>query len=293
MLLKLGSRGEKVKMLQEFLGLPMDGVYGPLTKDKVFFFQKTNGLTVDGIVGTKTWDLMGIESTDLSEASIITREGLNITKHHLKSGEYKVGPTKKEYIFIHHTAGWHNPYNCIDQWGRDSRGAVATEFVIGGQSIKGNDDTYDGEVLQAFPEGGYGWHLGKNGSQYMHTHSIGIEVCNFGWIANGKTYAGTKANVDQLVKLKEPFRNFDTWHKYSDEQILSLKSLLLYLAERDNIDITEGLPKWVKEKGVKAFEYDAMAYYGKIKGILTHTNTRKDKFDMFPQPELLDMLNEL
>jgi hypothetical protein len=29
---------------------------------------------------------------------------------------------------------------------------------------------------------------------------------------------------------------------------------------------------------------------GKVKGLWTHTNTRKDKVDMFPQQELIDML---
>jgi len=46
----------------------------------------------------------------------------------------------------------------------------------------------------------------------------------------------------------------------------------------------------VKEKGAEAFEWNADAYYGKVKGLWTHTNTRKDKVDMFPQPELIDML---
>jgi len=30
-----------------------------------------------------------------------------------------------------------------------------------------------------------------------------------------------------------------------------------------------------------------------VKGLWTHTNTRKDKFDMFPQDELLNMLTNL
>ena len=34
-------------------------------------------------------------------------------------------------------------------------------------------------------------------------------------------------------------------------------------------------------------------YYGKVKGMWTHTNTRKDKSDMFPQQELIDMLLSL
>ena len=209
MLLKIGSRGNEVKELQEFLGIGADGIFGKGTAAAVKEFQKVNGLGADGIVGPATWDCMGLATTDNSEKTYTTENGLVIHRHFLPEGEYKSGITKKEYCFIHHTAGWQNPYNCIDNWGRDSRGAVCTEFVLGGPSIKGNNDTHDGEMVQAFPDGHYGWHLGKNGSQHMHTHSVGVEVCNFGWIKNGKTYAGTTAAEDQLVKLDKPFRGFD------------------------------------------------------------------------------------
>jgi hypothetical protein len=293
MLLKIGSRGQQVKDLQEFLGADADGIFGKGTEAAVKEWQTANGLDADGLVGPATWDAMGLATTDDSEKTFETSNGLIVNRHFLPEGEYKNGPTNKEYLFLHHTAGWHNPFNVIDQWGRDSRGAVATEFVLGGPSVKGNNDEFDGVMVQAFPEGGYGWHLGKNGSQHMHTHSVGIEVCNFGWIKDGKTYAGTKVADSQLVELDKPFRGFKTWHKYSDDQIEALDKWIRWIGERDGIDIRAGLPALVKEKGADAFEFNEDAYYGKVKGIWTHTNTRKDKFDMFPQQELLDMLMSL
>ena len=48
-----------------------------------------------------------------------------------------------------------------------------------------------------------------------------------------------------------------------------------------------------KDKGVDAFDYHAEAFYGKVKGMWTHANVRKDKFDLFPQPNLIDMLLSL
>ena len=57
--------------------------------------------------------------------------------------------------------------------------------------------------------------------------------------------------------------------------------------------IHAGLISEIKKKGVKGFEFNSDAYYGKIKGMWTHTNTRKDKSDMFPQQELIDMLLSL
>tara|TARA_R110000744_G_C19354260_1_gene560705 strand:- start:73 stop:954 length:882 start_codon:yes stop_codon:yes gene_type:complete len=293
MLLRVGSRGKEVKELQEFLKIGADGIFGKGTDKALKVWQSANGLSVDGIVGPETWDAMGLATTDITESVYTTENGLIINKHFLPRGEYKKGPIKPEWLFIHHTAGWQNPYNCIDSWGRDSRGAVATEFVLGGQSVKGNDTKYDGEMVQAFPEGSYGWHLGKNGSQKMHVNSVAVEVCNFGYVKNGKTYAGTTVHEDQLVTLAKPFKGFKTWHRYSNAQIEALRKLILYLGDRDGIDIRAGLPALVKQKGADAFEFNQDAYYGKIKGLWTHTNIRKDKFDMFPQQELLDMLVSL
>jgi putative chitinase len=55
MILKLGSKGEKVKKLQEKLGLGTDGVFGSGTEAAVKKWQASNGLTSDGIVGEGTW----------------------------------------------------------------------------------------------------------------------------------------------------------------------------------------------------------------------------------------------
>ena len=54
MILKLGSRGNEVRALQEKLNLKADGIFGPLTEEAVKDFQRSNGLEVDGIVGADT-----------------------------------------------------------------------------------------------------------------------------------------------------------------------------------------------------------------------------------------------
>lgn len=55
MLLKVGSKGDDVKKLQEKLGLSADGSFGPNTEKAVKEWQSKNGLTADGIVGDGTW----------------------------------------------------------------------------------------------------------------------------------------------------------------------------------------------------------------------------------------------
>ena len=59
MLLKVGSKGDDVKKLQEKLGInPPTGNFGPITEQKVKEWQKANGLLDDGIVGDGTWGKM-------------------------------------------------------------------------------------------------------------------------------------------------------------------------------------------------------------------------------------------
>lgn len=54
-LLKQGSKGQAVILLQKKLGLTADGVFGAGTKAAVIAFQKKNKLTADGVVGEQTW----------------------------------------------------------------------------------------------------------------------------------------------------------------------------------------------------------------------------------------------
>ena len=250
---------------------------------------------------------MGLADTDLSaskakpeaakgnytKSSYKSPNGLEVIEYFMPKDEYLAGPVKPEWLFLHHTAGWHNPFNTVKSWDADTIGKIATEFVLGGPSCKGDDNTFDGVLVQCFPKGNWGYHLGKNGSQAMHKNSVGIEVCNFGYVVNGKTYAGAKVDESQIVKLAKPFRGHTLWHKYSDKQIEVLHKWILWIAERDGIDVRAGLPALVKKNGAAAFEFNEDAYYGKVKGLWTHTNTRKDKVDMFPQQELMDMLMSL
>jgi hypothetical protein len=295
MLLKEGSRGQEVIELQQGLGIGDDGIFGAGTKRAVEAYQAEHGLFVDGIVGPHT--LAAIReanaTTDNSERVYSPYQDLVVNKHFLPKGEFIEGPTHKDYLFLHHTAGWNNPYNTVDGWAKDNRGKIATEFVLGGSSVKGDDDRYDGELVQCIPEGGYGWHLGKNGSQYMHTHSVAVEICNFGYAVNGRTYVKTPIVEKQLVELAEPFRGYSQWHAYSDKQLETLRLFILWIAERDSIEVRDGLVAEIHKNGAEAFEFNEEAYNGQIKGMWAHGNTRADKHDLFPQPNLMDMLLSL
>ncbi len=101
-----------------------------------------------------------------------------------------------------------------------------------------------------------------------------------------------KANALQARTRVGGYKSF---HKYSDKQIQSLKELLLFIGERDSIDVKRGLPDLIRQKGADAFDVYDVGMCERQRGIWSHTNVRKagDKQDMFPQQELIDMLLSL
>lgn len=296
MKLKIGSKGDVVKQIQKELNLNiLDGVFGPKTEEAVKKFQIENNLKPTGEVSISLLNMIleGDFTTDIKESN---DSELIFQKYWLNSDEYSRSKTAKGYIFLHHTAGNHNPYNTIDIWERDDRGAIATEFVIGGRSLNGSDD-YNGQIVQAFPEGHWAYHLGGV-DRHMHYHSIGIELCNFGPLkekrGNFYTIYGHKVDPKYVTDLGYKFRGSRFYHSYTDEQIESCRKLIMFIKERDNVDITKGIPEFLKSMSdIDSFEYMDRAVRGLIPGILSHTNVRKDKSDVYPDPKLIEMLRNL
>ena len=306
--LKKGDKGPEVQTLQQNLMITPDGVFGRQTEKHVIRFQLMHNLAADGIVGSDTWALLlqlptnitvAIdEDTDVTNQYFTTPYNQVVHKHYLPKGEYVNGPVSNEYMFLHHTAGNNNPYKCIDHWGRDDRGRIATEFVLGGKNHRNGDDEYDGIMVQAFPTGAQGWHLGKTGSGWMNRHSVGIEICNMGYLTpeDGvyKTYVNSTVQREQVIGLSEAFKNRLFWHAYTEDQIKETEKWIRWIGERDEIDIRLGLKQYIKKYGPnKAFDFQVDAWAGKVKGLLTHGNVRKGKSDIYPHPDMVDMIISL
>jgi hypothetical protein len=58
---KRGDRGAAVRAIQEELGIPADGVFGPQTERAVRRFQRRHDLVADGIVGPITRGALGLK----------------------------------------------------------------------------------------------------------------------------------------------------------------------------------------------------------------------------------------
>lgn len=309
--IKVGSKGKDVKFIQSKLGLVVDGVFGPNTKKAVLEFQHKSLLDADGIVGPKTWNAISA-MPDFKEEYLDTSQSYSLfDQYNLDDDEYLIGQEKPEYIFYHHTAGWEDPYKTIRNWNNDKRGRIATEFVIGGQSIFNNNNTHDGKIVRCMEDSGWAYHLGRVGSSHMHKNSVGIEVCNFGQLTQGGyknrdgiwvdknpdkfyTYVGYEVHPDQICDLGFKWRGYQYWHTYSDAQIDALYNLTQYLRDRYDINLENGLKSMMAVKGdVEAFSYYESANKGYIKGVLSHSNVRSDKTDMYPHPKLIQMIKSL
>lgn len=292
-IIKLGDSGDIVKELQKALGIKPDGSFGPKTMASVKLFQASNGLLPDGIVGPVTQSLLFKKDEEKLDTEVTEMLYETII---LDSDEYISGPVKPEWLFLHHTAGSDNPYKTIKDWNDDSRGRIATEFVIGGRSIHGNSN-YDGKIVKCLPDGDWAYHLGSVKSGEMIKNSVGIEICNYGFLTPAglgfKTYAGHLVKESEICDLGFEWKGYRYWHKYSDAQIQSTYELIKFIALRDGIDIKKGLVQWIKEDPKTAFDYRLKADQGKVKGMLSHSNVRTGKWDATPQPLFIEMLKSL
>lgn len=169
-ILKKGSRGSDVKVLQKALHLYEDGIFGSLTEEAVKEFQKANGLVADGIVGERTWAKINL--------------GLVISKRNIKE------------IIVHCSAtpeGKDFTVADITRWHKD-RGfsTIGYHYVI----------YRDGSIHN-------GRDVNVSGAHCTGHNSISIGVCYIGGCeANSKkakdtrTEAQKKALLDLLKKLK-------------------------------------------------------------------------------------------
>lgn len=310
----------------------IDGYFGQNTLVSVVNFQKYCGIKADGAVGLQTWSQILHFSTKTEEttpiikpkkvetddiASFVSPEGLLIYDNLLQDDEYYKEEISKNTIWLHHTAGGSRPDWTIGSWEKDyqkddngreildSNGnvkplKVATSFVIGRRSSTSNDTSWDGKILRAFDDKYWAYHLGihrnlgeigtSKNSKNLNSRSVAIELCNYGPLTLSKSgsflnYVNKPLRENEVVELANPFRGYKYWEKYTDLQLENLRKLLSHLIDKWDIEFERGIydENW--------FEYNDRWFT--TGGLRTHTQVRRDKYDLFPQPELIQVLNSL
>jgi N-acetyl-anhydromuramyl-L-alanine amidase AmpD len=294
--IKKGDFGSKVENIQKALkqkgfNVQVDKDFGGETFDAVVAFQRANNLLDDGIVGEQTYNALMF--------GIVQVFNLNTLKcvdevYHIN--DYYKSASIKTQICLHHTAGPSGAKNTVDWWNSDKSSAIGTAFVIGGK-----DGKKDGNIIEAFPSENWAWHLGVEpktslgfGNRdakgtILDSKCIGIEICNWGFLGPSKegfiNYVGQPVKDSEVCELKEKIRGKKYFQKYTDAQIESTKKLLLELGEKHSIDLK-------RNYDLSWFNLSKEALSGQ-NGVWNHCNFRSDKIDIFPQPEMLDMLNSL
>lgn len=294
----------------------IDGFFGQNTLIAVTNFQRHVGIKADGTVGSLTWNKINnfgkeqkLNNGIPHNISYSDHNDLIIYDHLIDEYEYTKEITNKNTIWLHHTAGGSRPDWSINGWEKDhlkdkmgrpifdNNGniqplKVGTAYVVGRKSSTTGDNLWDGKILRAFDDKYWAYHLGinSNKSVELNSKSIAIEICNYGPLTLGKdgrfyNHVNKPLNDKEVVKLDKPFRGYEYFEKYTDAQLESTRKLIIYLINKYNITL-EG-----KIYNDKWFDYDDKWFT--TGGIRSHGQVRRDKYDIFPQKEMIEMLNSL
>ena len=212
-LLKKGSKGDSVKLLQELLNkhgfnLTVDGDFGNKTEEAVKQFQRRLNLTVDGIVGSKTFEALQAKY----EANI------NIIKDFLKVHITPKARTSIKYLVIHFTAGSSSKPGCAKSAKNtfETRQASADFCVDDRDIVQFNPDPYKY----------YCWAVGKSKTDITNSNSISIEICS---------------NIKPGRSVK--YANTDGWY-FTKETLENTKKLAKYLMKKYNIPKNRVVRHW-------------------------------------------------
>lgn len=194
---------------------------------------------------------------------------------------------EKNQIYLHHTASGRGVDGDFRHW-LNSSSRIATCVIIG----------WDGTIYQLFSSNYWGHHLGvpkkvfdtygaNNTNLELNMYSIGIEIDSWGSLTkkDGKFYswAGTPVPEEEVCFYSYGYKGHTYYHKYTDEQVKSVELLLKYWRVRYQIPLDYNDDVW---------EVSKRALSGS-KGVFTHNSVRKDKTDIHPQPNLIQMWKSL
>ena len=212
-LLKKGSKGDSVKLLQELLNkhgfnLTVDGDFGNKTEEAVKQFQKRLNLTVDGIVGSKTFEALQAKY----EANI------NIIKDFLKVHITPKTRTSIKYLVIHFTAGSSSkPGRAKSAKHTFETSQASADFCVDDRDIvQFNPDPYKY----------YCWTVGNSKTDITNSNSISIEICS---------------NIKSGRSVK--YANTDGWY-FTKETLENAKKLAKYLMKKYNIPKNRVVRHW-------------------------------------------------
>lgn len=215
---------------------------------------------------------------------------VEIKKYPFPENKYFHDEYEKTQIVLHHTVSGRNIDGDVSTWANGKYNVGVTIII-----------DRNGVPWELFPSKYWAYHLGT-GDHSLDKHSIAIEIDNWGGFVlgdgttkkfgdkviqtvPGKYYAYYGNAVDNLILQEYPegYRGYKYFEKYTIEQIRTVGKLLLYWREKYNIPLYYN-PSMIN--------FSQEAINGK-QGVWLHTSYRKDKSDIHPQPEIMEMLKTI
>ncbi len=185
---------------------------------------------------------------------------------------------KKELIVLHHTASGSGAEGDINHWASNIE-HVATSHIL----------NRDGSVCQLYNSKYWAHHIGCThpNNRKLNQISIGLEIDSWGILTwrDGKFYTYTDKVIPEanVIEYDKSFRGGRFFERYTPEQIESTRLLLLHWGKTYGIPLDNNEDMW--DLSNRAFSCTP--------GIWGHTSFRKDKSDIHPQPEMIEMLKGL
>lgn len=298
--LKLKDSGDDVYFIQQRLkdiGLfdgNLNGYYSQNTLMSVSNFQKNNKLKITGEVNIQTWleltKVRNIES-NLNKLIIKTNNNLEIFALDNKVDYYEVDSLKNS-IVISNTGVGYNPKDVVNFWkpiyNNSEKLSRSSHFLIGREYYEIKD--FDGLVFRTFDDKYWSYSFLSDKLDDV----ISIDICNLGPLVlmDDKFYnlMGCLVSSDEVLELD--FLGYNYYHKYTDNQVESLKKLLIYLQLKHGIQINRSS---YTEEGIIPY-YDDKWFSNidlKSSGIKTRNNYINSLLGLTPQKEIVDMLNSI
>jgi peptidoglycan hydrolase-like protein with peptidoglycan-binding domain len=264
--------------------LSADGINGARTTNAIKIFQVRNRLEPTGQLNAATLKqlyVLAYPKADIYNGSPCYYDGTGT------AGE-KQEVVKKKAIVLHHSVS--------DRDGRKVNRFFSDKGYGTAYALSGN-----GTIIQLFADqDNWSWHLNMREDNKRITQAqerkvaqetVAIEICSFGELdqIKGKYYNtyGTEVPANEVCTLAQPFRGAKYFHCYTPAQIAVLEVWIRHLLNRYQLTLT---PQVIDTAW---FDYNVNPILQGTRPLFTHTNCRTSKSDLFPQPELIAMLQRL
>lgn len=211
---------------------------------------------------------------------------------------YYDGPSPKNQIYLHHTAGaTKSPSKTIRSWSKRTD-RVSTHYITNNL----------GDKEQLYPDEAWGNHLGikkstftKYGLPWKHLNkfSLGIEMQSYGYLTKkGDKYITAYGNEVPADTVAQPvdkngnpiaYKGKKYYQKYNAANIAHVKDIVTGWMSKYNIPFVYDYDELFPNSGDPL----SKKVLGGESGVYTHNSVKTGKSDVFPQKELLDMLKSI